>query len=81
MLGVTDIGQQQVSPVTIARQFYKHALRTLAMVVAAFGTAGSVAFYVLFATGDYHPAYGIVTFLSWGCFAAAIVLAVRKPPF
>lgn len=64
-----------------AKQFYKHALRTIAYAVAAFSLIGGLAVTLTFRGGDIDPAYATVSFLSWGGLAAAIVFAVRKPPF
>lgn len=65
-----------------AKQFYKHALRTIAMALAAFGFIGGTATYVLWSQPDgMDPAFAVITCLTWGAVAAAVVFAVRKPPF
>lgn len=73
--------QQQVMPVTIARIFYRHACKTLAMCLVAFGVTGALGVGALYADGTLDRAFVVVTFFAWGGFGAATVLALRKPPF
>lgn len=77
-----DSGQQTLPvEVSYARVFYKHLLRTIAWSLAAFSVAGSTAVVLTFASGEVHAAYAIVSFVSWGMLAAALVVGLRKPPF
>lgn len=79
---MSDLEQNRPTiSVTVAKQFYKHALRTLALAIGAFSVAGGIAVTVSFTSGEIDPAYAIVSFLSWGGIAAAAVFALRKPPF
>lgn len=79
---MTDTQERGLHPgAAFGSVFYRHAMRTAAMVLAAFALVGGTAVGITYSDGGFDPSYAVVSFLAWGMLGAAAVLALRRPPF
>lgn len=67
--------------VGFARVFYRHALRSAALALAVFAVVGSTAAGAILEAWPYDPVIAVIGFFAWGMIGAAVILALREPPF